>query len=157
MKWILTLLVFLIPSTVHAQSPEYKSGLQHARVYNTPKPTKPDTPDVEKPELAATSDKAEDKEQTAADRVWEKYKAIAMGEHTKEKEKEKETEKENADKAETPEKEAKTEVAEDKPSKEGFAKILDSYNSNKESQRDMRSISFKTPKADAVNDTQGNE
>ena len=145
---ILIILLFLIPTSADAQSPQYKSGLNHTRVYNTPKPAKPDTPDVEKPSLALTSDKtSEEKEETAADRVWKKYKSIAMGEHTQNSEAD--TKGEKADSEKTSQKEtasAENPQEENAPSKAGFAAILDSYNTNKKTQRDMRSISFKQPK-----------
>ena len=132
MKLILVLTALLLPLHSHAQAPQYKSGLNHTRIYVAP--------DLKEKEEAKLEDKIEDtaeastQEEDAATRVWEKYKALATGQHQEE----------DGEKApKRPEKPEAPKVAETKtPDKSGFSKILETYTRNKESRKDMRTLSF---------------
>lgn len=147
-RLITTLFCFsLLALPAHAQERELSPGLNYTTM------AKPKLPNKEEADSAEESiaEKATAEEETdPATRVWNKYKDLATGKAAEE-----ELEKEKAE-IEKPEKPEKPKVP--SPSKttmngkpqdvpqSGLGAILNEWKNNKETRRDMRSKSFKTPK-----------
>ena len=120
-----------------AQEREYKSGVNSTRLYNAPKAK------TTQPTNAAET-KKDGEELTAADRVWERYKALAMGQAEETPE-----EKPSAKAPTKPEKPEEPKVANvNPPKKTGMASMIENYQKNKDSRKDMRSMRFNAPQAE---------
>ncbi len=137
--------LLLISLPASAQQRELKPGLN----YTTLAKPKTVTPVEAVPaEDAATENKTEDKAQDPATLVWNKYKELATGQTEEQKtaesgpEKPKSPEKPSVEKptAKAPDHDADVEKQQS-----GFAAILDEWKSSKDSQKEMRSKSFKVP------------
>ncbi len=147
MKWILTLSIIFMCFPASAQQREYKSGVNQVRLYNAPKP--------ETPEMAKSLEPEKDPaEMDAADRVWEHYKALAMGQAEEKASEDKTIEKPEVTAPAAPEAPTAPQMAAEKPQKTGIASMIENYQKNKESRKDMRSMSFNTPKAASETNSQ---
>ena len=115
------LIAFTFTAPALAGQREYSTGVNHIKIYNPPA--------QESAEENATDNPEED----AATRVWNKYKALAMGTADKEKKAQEATPEVKAPvKPEPPQ----------KPQKTGMVSLIETYQQNKENRRDMKSLSF---------------
>ena len=151
-------LSLLIAFPAQAQQREYKSGLNYTTLGARPKPAPVPKPQAHPAENAIESEETpvtelEDKAKESPDpatRIWNKYKELATGTAG---EKEQAAKTEN-NKPEAPEKpdvplKPKTKLtkqsAQDPKPNNGFGAILENWKNTKDTRRDMRSMSFKTP------------
>ena len=131
MSILIAILALGLTAPAFAEKPEFSGQVQSVRLYNTPKTPKPD--------LLKENTKPES-EMDAADRVWEKYKELAMGVNNDPKE---ETDKSEKTEKEDDKKESKTAEAKDKkPAPTGMQSMIQAYQKNKEQRSQMQSMSF---------------
>ncbi len=136
--------LLLISLPTHAQQRELKPGIN----YTTLAKPKTAEPAEALPAEESAVENAPKEEQDPATLVWNKYKELATGQTQEQKaaekgpKKPKSPKKPSVDKpaAKSPDHEADTEKQQS-----GFAAILNEWKSSKDSQKEMRSKSFKTP------------
>ena len=159
--------VLAMPASAIAQPKEFVPGINTVKLYNGPvkakEPEQPKKPAVVRPDINQRNEeeakkKLEDieKKETAAQRVWNKYKDLASGlegkeeesvktEDTASKDEKKEdgsTKSENTAKQENEKAEAQEEV---EPSV-GLESLLQNYQRNKEQQSQMKTRTLSIPK-----------
>lgn len=148
--------LLLISFPAGAQQRDLKPGINYTtlgRHKPAAKPAAEALPAENTADAAVETDKDKDqkKEENPAVTVWNKYKALATGQT----EEQKEAEGKGPKKPDAPEKPLVEKPAAPSPDHDsavekqqsGFANILDQWQSSKDSQREMRSKSFKVPKA----------
>ena len=141
--------LLLISLPANAQQRELKAGINYTTLAK-PKASPPPA-EALPAENAVAGDDAEKKEQDPAALVWNKYKELATGQTLEQIEEQKEVDG-APEKPKTPAKPSidKPAVVTSEKSKEqaqqsGFAAILNEWKNTKDTQREMRSKSFKTP------------
>jgi hypothetical protein len=137
-------------SAANAQEREYQSGINSVKLYNEPKveaPTAPEKPTVkpiqEHTRSGAPPKHGTHKEQTPTERLWSKYKELASGENNDTQQPKPE------DKPAVPapdvQKVDPNAQQQAQTPKTGIQSLLQSYQLNKDQQRQMRTKKLKTP------------
>ncbi|MGB0718871.1 MAG: hypothetical protein ACPGRX_00240, partial [Bdellovibrionales bacterium] len=140
----------LFAPCAHAQTREYKGGMNHVFVKRAESPPKAIEPQAGQSQSAPAPD---EQQQTEINRVWNKYKTLARGESEEQKQreaalqgagKEKPDKPDTPDMPDTPEQSATQEQpAQARPT--GFAAIIDEYRKSKEQRSAMKTIRIHQP------------